>query len=207
MTGQLWYGYLDEAGDVAPFGGSRCLVVAVLLTLDPRPIELHIKRARKTLGRKAKVDEMKATAVETSVTLRLLQALIDEEIEILTTVVDKRNIRRPPVDPEDIYRELVTRTIRRCLERHPEIELWLDKRYTKPALRRLLEKTVREQVVDIPQQVLLIHQEDSQQHRGLQAVDHVAWALYQKHERNDDRLYQVIKEKIVSEEVILRSLW
>lgn len=150
---------------------------------------------------------MKATAVETSVTLRLLEALIDEDVEILTTVVDKRIIRRPPVDPENIYRELVTRAIRHCLERHPEIELWLDKRYTKPALRWLLEKTVREQVVDIPQQVLLIHQEDSQQHRGLQAVDHVAWALYQKYERNDDRLYQVIKEKIVSEEVILRNLW
>lgn len=48
------YGFLDESGGVDPFSGSHFLVVAVLTTKTPRPIELHLKRAKKTLGRKAK---------------------------------------------------------------------------------------------------------------------------------------------------------
>ncbi len=95
---QLWYGYLDESGDVALFSGGRCLVVAVLLTTTPRPIELHVKRARKTLGRRARPDELKATQVETGVTKRLLQAVMDEDIEIMAVVIDKQAILRSPVD-------------------------------------------------------------------------------------------------------------
>ncbi len=75
---QLWYGYLDESGDTALFSGSQYLIVAVLLTTSPRALELHIKRARSTLGRRARTDEFKATAVETAVTRRLLGAIIDE---------------------------------------------------------------------------------------------------------------------------------
>ena len=207
MPDQPWYGYLDESGDVAPFRGSRHLIVTILLTPNPRPIELHVKRARKALGRKARPDEMKATAVETTVVQRLLQAIIDENTEIIAVVADKQAILRPPDDPEDIYREVVAQAVRCCVERHPHVELWFDKRYTKPTLRHLLEKTIRERIADIPQQVMLLHQEDSQQQRGLQAVDHVAWAFYQKYERDDDRFYQILRRKVVSEEVIVRELW
>jgi len=158
---------------VALFSGSRRLVVAVLLTTTPRPIELHVKRARKTLGRRARPDELKATQVETAVTKRLLQAIMDENIEIVVVVVDKEVILRPPVDPEDMYREAVARAVRCCVERHSRLELWLDKRYTKAALRHLLEKTIRERMVGISGQMVLLHQEDSRRRRGLQAVDHV----------------------------------
>lgn len=57
----MGYGFLDEAGGVDPFSGSRFLVIAVLITDVPRPIELHVKRTRESLGRKARPDEMKAT--------------------------------------------------------------------------------------------------------------------------------------------------
>ena len=206
MPGQLWYGYLDESGDVAPFTGSRHLIVTILLTPNARPIELHVKRARMALGRKTRPDEMKATAVETTVVQRLLQAIIDENTEIIAVVADKRAIRRPPDDPEDIYREVMAQAVRICVERHPHVDLWFDKRYTKPTLRHLLEKTIRDRIADIPQQAMLLYQEDSQRQRGLQAVDHVAWAFYQKYERDDDRFYQILKRKIVSEEVLARSV-
>lgn len=203
----LQYGYLDESGDVALFSGSRYLVVAILITQDPRPIELHVKRARKSLGRKASAEELKAADLEMIVTERLLAALMDEDIEIVATIVDKRAILRPPQDTEEIYREAVAEAVKRCVERHPRLELWLDKRYTKPTLRDRLEKTIREGVADLTHQVILIHQEDSRKQKGLQAADHVAWALFQKYEREDDSLYQVIKSKIVVEEMISRDLW
>jgi len=93
------------------------------------------------------------------------------------------------------------------VERHPRLELWLDKRYTKSALRDRLEKTLREGIVDLTRQVVLVHQEDSRKQKGLQAADHVAWALYQKYERQDDAFYQILKGKVVAEEIVSRELW
>lgn len=204
---QLWYGYLDESGDTALFSGSQYLIVAVLLTTSPRALELHIKRARSTLGRRARTDEFKATAVETAITRRLLHAITDEDIEISAVVIEKRAILRPPSEPEDIYRYAVTQAVNLCVDRHPRLEMWLDKRYTKPALRDLLEKSIREGLVDRPKQMVLLHQVDSQQHGCLQVVDHVAWAFHHKYERNDDSLYQVFSRKVVAEEVVTRHLW
>lgn len=203
----MHYGYLDESGDIVPFSGSRYLVVVVLVARDPRPVELHIKRARQGLGRKARADELKAADLETSITERLLKALVEEDIEIVAVVVNKRAILRPPQDAEDIYREAVTHAVRHCVERHPRLELWLDKRYTKSALRDRLEKTLREGIVDLTRQVVLVHQEDSRKQKGLQAADHVAWALYQKYERQDDAFYQILKGKVVAEEIVSRELW
>jgi len=203
----LQYGYLDESGDVAPYSGSRFLIVAILITKDPRPIELHVKRTHRSLGRQARGDELKAADLETAITERLLAALVDEDIEIVAIIVDKRAILRPPQDTEDIYREAATQAVKRCVERHPRLELWLDKRYTKPALRNRLEKTIREGIADLTHQVILIHQEDSRKHKGLQAADHIAWAFYQKYERANDALYRILERKIGVEKIVSRALW
>ncbi len=201
------YGYLDESGDVNPFAGSRHLVVAVLIARNPRPVELHVKRIRRQLKRRARADELKAADAETAVTERLLKAIAGEDIEIIAVIVDKRAIVRPPADPEDICCEAVRRVVRHCVERHPRLDLWLDKRYTKPALRHQLERTLREGIADLAHQVVLVHQEDSQKQRGLQAVDHVAWSLFQKYEHGNDRLHKILESAVIVEEVVSRRLW
>ena len=33
----------------------------------------------------------------------------------------------------------------------------------------------------------------------LQAVDFISWAIFRKHEKHDDRYYNIIKNKIVEE--------
>jgi len=211
----MYYGFLDEAGGADPFSGSHFLVVAVLTTSVPRPIEpcpeqgrrVHVKRARESLGRKAQLDEMKAAVLAERVIERLLRNIADEDVEIVAVIVDKRAILRPPDDPEDIYREAVTRAIAHCVKRWSRIELFLDKRYTKESLRYELERVIREGIARLPQEVVLIRQEDSRHRKGLQAVDHVAWAIFQKYEAGDDRFYSVIKDKTVVEEVVSHHLW
>jgi hypothetical protein len=203
----LYYAYLDESGDVTPFSGSRYLVVAVLIARNPRPIELHVKRARKSLGRKARPDELKASRLETAVVERLLIAIADEDIEIVAVIVDKQAILRPPTDPEDIYREAVTRVVRHCVKRHPRLECFLDKRYTKSILRDQLERVIRSGIADVTRQVVLLRQEDSRKHRGLQAVDHVAWAFFQKYERGAHHFWELIRHRVVVEEIVEHHLW
>ncbi len=131
-------GFLDESGGVDLFSGSYVLVVAVLTAHIPRKIELHVKRARQKLGRRARAGELKAASSEDRVITRLLQSIADEDVEIVAVVIDKRTILRPPKDPEDIYREAVARVVAHCVARWPRIDLFRDKRYTKKSLRREL---------------------------------------------------------------------
>lgn len=207
MSHPLHYAFVDESGTVAPFSGSHFLVIALLATKHYRPIELHVKRAHKKYGTSLASGEMKADVSREEVIKRLLQAVAREQIAIIAVIVDKRDIVRPPEDPEDIYRQAVTRAIRHAVSRWPRIDLCLDKRYTTKRLRYRLEKEIREVIADLPQEVVIVNQEDSIVQKELQAVDFIAWAFFQKYEREDERFYQIIANKVVVEEVIRRRLW
>lgn len=201
------YAYLDESGDVAPFSGSRFLVVAVLVTETPRPIELHVKRARQSLGRRTPSEELKATWSEPQVVERLLSSIAQEDVQVVAVVVDKRAIVRPPADAEDIYRTAVAQAVRHCLARWPQSHLYLDKRYTNPKLRQALERAVSKALVPDAHTRLLIWHEDSRDQLCLQAVDSVAWAIARKYEWGDGRAYTQIADRILVEEVFAETLW
>lgn len=205
--GGLRYGFLDEAGGADPFSGSRFLVVAVLVTNIPRSIELHVKRARARLKEKPASGEMKATHSREQVIERLLTALAQEDIRVVAEIVDKRAILRPPEDPEDIYRLAVSRAVLHCVVHWPRLDLYLDKRYTKKELGHALERRIRESLSALHQEIVLISQEDSVSRKELQAVDYVAWAIFQKYERGNDHFYRIIADKIVTEEVVREPLW
>ncbi|RLC69943.1 MAG: hypothetical protein DRI52_07970 [Chloroflexi bacterium] len=152
----MQYAFLDESGNVDPFSGSHFLVVAVLATSNPRPLALHVKRMQKRLGRRPAVAELKASASLPSVSLRLLRAIAQENIGVIAAIVDKRHIYRPPKNLEDLYRQAVIVVTRHCVTAWPRITLYLDKRYTKRTLRYDLEETIREGLVGVPQEVVLI---------------------------------------------------
>jgi hypothetical protein len=55
--------------------------------------------------------------------------------------------------------------------------------------------------------VLTIEQLPSEQHQELLLADYLAWALFQKYERGDQEGYDIIRDRIVIEDVTrLRSL-
>jgi len=173
----------------------------------PRPLELHVKRALKKYGTSLACGEMKADASREVVVKQLLRAIAQELVAIVAIIVDKRGIARPPKDPEEIYREAVTRAVRHAVARWPRIDVCLDRHYTAKRLRYELEKAIREGIADLHQEVVIIRQEDSIACKELQATDYVAWAFFQKYERGDSRFYEIIADKVVVEEVISRRLW
>lgn len=192
---------------MAPFSGSRFLVVAMLVTESSRAIELHVKRARQSLGRKARQDELKATWSEPQMIERLLSSIAQEDVQVVAVVVNKRAIVRPPAESEEIYRTAVARAVWHCLARWPQLHLYLDKRYTNSKLRQALEHAVGAALPPGSQQALLIWHGDSRGNLCLQAVDYVAWAIARKHEWGDLQAYARIADKIVVEEVIETPLW
>jgi hypothetical protein len=67
------------------------------------------------------------------------------------------------------------------------------------------ERTI--EISNIPRQIVIIRQEDSTSIKELQAVDFIAWALYQKYEHNDVSFYKMISSLIIEEEIVSKQSW
>ena len=174
------YAFVDESGTASPFSGSRRLVIALLATATPRAIELHVRRMQKRYGSSLRSGELKAGASREPAIAGLLQALAEEQTQIIAVIVDKSAIARPPADPENLYRKAAAMAVAQAVRRWPRLDICLDKRYTAARLLDQLEREIREAIVGVPQEVVIIRQEDSVARKELQAADHVAWAIFQK---------------------------
>lgn len=171
----------------------------MLVTASSRAIELHVRRARRSLHRQDPVSELKAAQSEPRTIGRLLEAIADEACEIYAVAVDKR--RLDPDQAETVYQVAIARAIAHAAERHPRLHVHVDKRYTKLRQRMALEQRIREALAHIPDQVVVVEQADSTTQPGLQAVDFVAWALRRKYE-GDVQWAAIISEKIVVQETV-----
>ncbi len=194
------YAFIDESGTVGAKTGTRFLIVVVLSVSQPRSLELTIRRAIKKYGAKVASGEIKAADFEEAAIIRLLRALAKEDMTVMAVVLDQHTIRREPKHVEEIYRRVTARAVRHLVTQSPRVEICLDKRYTNERQRHLLEKAIREEIADLPQ-VVLISQENSSSRKELQAADAVAWAFFQKYERDDPRFYDIIASKVVIEDV------
>jgi hypothetical protein len=207
MADLMYYAFLDESGTVGVPDGTHFLVVAVLNAVRPRDIEMPIRRALKKYGPSLSQGEIKAADFEEKAIIRILEAINKEDVYILTTIVDQSVIIKPPLEMEQIYRQAVAKTIYHLVERWPRINICLDRRYTNGRHRFALESEIRETIQDLPQKVVLIRQENSINRKELQAVDAVAWAVFQKYESGNCEFYDLISAKVVLEEVIREKDW
>jgi hypothetical protein len=199
----MHYAFVDEFGGVSAFAPDEpVLVIAAVVTGAPRNLDLLIKRAHRSLGAGRAVAELKASHAEDKVIRRVLQAVAAQDVVIIAVAVDKRGMVKPPREPEDLYRRAVALAVRLSVTRWPRLEVILDKRYTQAHLRRKLERCIRDEIADVPEQAVVIRQEDSQAVKGLQVADFVAWAVGQKHQRGDDRYFALIEDRVAVEEII-----
>jgi len=196
------YAFVDESGTVGVKNGTHFFVVALLGVDQSRTLELPVRRALKKYGRRLSSGELKASRLDEAVVIRMLQEVSKQDVWVAAAIVDQQAIKDPLEDAEDIYRVAVTRAIYCLVERFPMADISLDRRYTNEKLRFELEKHIREGIQDLPQKVVLIRQENSYIRKELQAADAVAWAFFQKYERNDTRFYDMIASKIAIEEII-----
>lgn len=207
MPDLMHYAFIDESGTVGSETGTHFLIVAVICGDQTRDIEIPVQRAQKKFGTSLASGEMKANSSREVVTLRLLKELVKEDIQIVAVAVDQKAIVSAPNDKEDIYRKAVSRAVYHLVERWPRIQICLDQRYTNNQLRFELEKQIREEIVDLPQKVVLLRQLNSQTQRGLQAADFIAWAFYQKYEKGDCRFVNILAPRISREEVMVKKTW
>ena len=199
----MYFAFLDESGNTASFQPSESfLVVAVIMASDKvaRSLALHMKRVKRGAGVKA--PELKARDASPKVRKRLLKAISREDLAIISVVIDKRVVVQEPKDAEDWYREAASRAVLQCVRRQSQLRLTLDKRYTSVALRDRLERAIWGSLGELASNVAAIEHLDSHASLDLQVVDYAAWAIRAKYETGDHSGYDLIKEQIVTEEVI-----
>jgi len=200
----LKYAFIDESGTVGASTGTRFLVVAALVVVNPRDLEVPVRRALKKTGRDLTTGEIKASRASGKNNLRMLHAVANHAAGIVAVIIDQKAISIPPANPEEIYRQAVTRAIHILLENFQRVDICLDKRYSNAEFRDKLEQHIREDIMDVHPQMALIRQQSSYERKELQAVDAVAWAFFQKYERGDARFYDAIALKVIAEEVITK---
>ena len=187
--------FVDESGTPSPADSGSYFVVAALIVTSSRAIELHVRRARRRLHRRAAASELKAAPSDPRVVRRMLEAIAGEPCEIYAVVANREKIHPDLAEP--LYRSAVARAIALAVERHPRLHVYVDKRYTNPRQRTALEQRIREAISYVPDQVVIIEQEDSTSQPSLQAVDFVAWALRRKVE-GDAAWAAIIEERVVA---------
>ena len=196
------YGFLDESGDVGySEGSSHNLVVAIVITDNPAQLRKVTTKTRKRLNKRRKdIPEFKAFKTDVRIIRRLLRHAAKTECEIVAFVADKK-VGGDLDDPEALYRQLCASVVRRCLERHPQLSLCVDRRYTNPHLREKQNRAILKEISSVQKAVLVVEHSESKNESALQVADAVAWALFQKYERGDDSFYMLVKDKIVVEEL------
>jgi len=207
MPDLMHYAFVDESGSTAPTETSHLLVVAVLGTEEPISIRRVIHRFQKKLNTSLPAGEIKAGKLEPAKIKKVLGKLAQSPIQIVAVIVDPYILNHPPSDPEDIYRWAVSRAVYHMVERYPSVEIILDRRYTKESLRFELEKSIRQSLTGISGQYVLIRHDDSSERKELQAVDFIAWAFFQKYEKNDSQYYDLISPLVFKEEWLSKQLW
>jgi hypothetical protein len=86
------------------------------------------------------------------------------------------------------------------VERYGQVTLVLDKRYTHSDLTEKLAETISRSLENVSGVLAIEPPRDSQQERAIQVVDAVAWATFQRLERNNVSFYELVKSKVVWEE-------
>jgi len=195
--------YVDESGSPSPTDGDRFLVVTALITNSERDIRIQIKRARRQMRVRSSMNELKASHSRPIIIKRLLRTLARSPNEIVTIIVDKKNTL---VDQAEIvYQNAIGYAVQHCVRKYPQMHIYLDKRYTNRRQTTALENAIRQQISNVPDQVVIIDQGDSTAHTGLQAVDFAAWAFREKYEHGETWAVEIISHLVIVEEVVQGS--
>jgi len=189
--------YLDESGDLGfDSSSSKHIVIALLITKTPVHIGRCIKKIRqRKLKKKLKeLPEIKFNKSDDHIRELTLTCIAKEPIEIAYIVLDKNQVNPTRHNhKQDIY-NFITGYLMCCLpfENTTHSKMIVDKRIAKKVLRADFDQYVKQKAAF---KVDITH-ENSMYNQCLQATDFIAGAIFQKYEFEDDRFYDIIKDRI-----------
>lgn len=196
----MHYCFIDESGDLG-FGrnSSDWFFLVALVTTNKRDLEKVVKKVWKVVIEKNnKTNELHATKEKDSTRRRLLLLISKlENCGIIILLVKKEKLLHHQVSAHEFYCETLAYLISEIVQKGTflDLEIVLDKKETSKTLNQKLLNLLRSNLSNTVTIIL----ENSHHEKGLQAVDFIAWAIFQKYQRKNDTFYNLIKKQILKE--------
>jgi len=206
------YIFLDESGDLGfnKKGSSKWFLFTLVVVDDPRKIERIIKKVRKSLSKKHKhtFSELHAYHCDDITRVRVLRALADAEISVVTTVLNKKKVHIDLQNQKNYLYNFTANIIldrlinKKIIDGGQHISLVVDKKDTKKNLKENFISYITKAMKERRDGGFEMSLAASYDEKGLQAVDFISWAIFRKYERGDFEFYEIIKDKIIDERLL-----
>jgi hypothetical protein len=205
------YVFIDESGDLGfSKNSSKWFIFTIALTDDFRKLEKIIKKARKSLFKKdKKVSELHSYHSNEITRKRILNELNKiDNLKILCVVLNKEKVY---VDLQNQKNYLYNYTANILLDRlhnknlidiKESIQIYFDKKDTNKNIRLNFEKYIKESLQSKREGKVSVELMASYDSKSIQAVDFISWSIFRKYERGDFQYYDLIKGKIVEENLL-----
>ncbi|MDP2683746.1 MAG: DUF3800 domain-containing protein [bacterium] len=205
------YIFLDESGDLGfSDKSSRWFILTMALTNHHRPIEKCVKKVHRGLKKKyKKVGELHAYHSDLITRKRVLRLLSEvNDLNVLCIVLNKKKVH---VDLQNQKNYLYNYTANILLDRlHTKkilpgsikIDIFIDQRETNKFLKKNFVDYLTKNLAKWNNSGFNIKIKPSHTEKCLQAVDFISWAIFRKYERNDYEYYELIKDKVIEENLL-----
>ena len=207
----MLYLFLDESGDLGfNFRNKRTskfFIVTILATTSKRSIEKLVSKTYLSIKRRKQKSGTLHAFRETPITrLRLLKGLADKDCTVMTLYLNKKRVYTKLTDEKVVlYNYLTNILLDRIMNKRlintkvDSVTLIASQRETNKFLNEnfknyLCNQTNLKHKLNITVSIKTPYQE-----KCLQAVDFASWAIFRKHEYDDDSYYQLFKSIIVEE--------
>jgi len=202
--------FLDESGDLG-FGkrSSKRFILTIVFTNNHRCVEKCVKKVHRGLKKRyKKVSELHAYHCDAMTKRRVLKLLAEAlDLRILSVVLNKKKVY---IDLQNQKNYLYNYTANILLDRllgknvlnkKEKIIIIIDQRETNKFLKENFENyltnNLKKQFDNFEVRIKPSHTE-----KCLQAVDFISWAIFRKYEQNDYEYYEIIKNKIIEENLL-----
>lgn len=205
------YLFIDESGDLG-FGkrSSRWFVFTIILVSNKRPLEKVIKKARNSLIKNHKnTTELHAYHADDVTRRRVLKNLADlPELQVFSIILNKQKVY---VDLQNQKNYLYNYVANILLDRlhnsdvlsdDEHLDICFDRKDTKKNLRSNFMQYLQGNLTSKRNGNVSIILSASHQEKALQAVDFVSWAIFRKYEQGDYEYYEIIKSKVIEENLL-----
>jgi len=207
----MFYIFLDESGDLGfSQKSSKWFILTILFIDNHRKIEKCIKKVHRGLKKKyRKVAELHAYHSDSITKTRILRLLSTiEDLKILCVILNKKKVH---IDLQKQKNYLYNYTANILLDRlynktiydiKDKIFIIIDQRETNKFLKENFKDYLNSSLTKKSKSNFEVKIRPSHAEKCLQAVDFISWAIFRKYEKGDYEYYEIIKNKIIEENLL-----
>jgi len=203
--------FLDESGDLGfSQRSSRWFILTIVLTNNHRKIEKAVKKIHKGLKKKyKKVKELHAYHADSITKKRMLKLLSElDDCQILCIILNKEKVHIDLQHQKNYLYNYVANILldrlknKQIIKPVDLVEIFIDQRETNKFLKKNFEDYLENNLRQWENRDIKIKIKPSHTEKCLQAVDFISWAIFRKYEKGDFEYYELIKNKVIEENLL-----